>query len=134
MVFKKRIFRFFPFSIDNFLHYLALCGTNFIPGQQWDQEILKYKLRQNKTPKQNSYHIKPDSEGSCQRKMEKSKNPISQNHKFNLTDIILSSSSSRLIYINLVKDIAEKHISHTFRKLLSHFSKLKHVRITAYQS
>ena len=28
MVLRKRIFRYFPFSIDNFLHYLALCGTS----------------------------------------------------------------------------------------------------------
>ena len=28
VVLRKRIFRYFPFSIDNFLHYLALCGMS----------------------------------------------------------------------------------------------------------
>ena len=34
VVMRKRIFfRYFPFSIDNLLHYLALCGTSFVLGQ-----------------------------------------------------------------------------------------------------
>ena len=41
VVLRKRIFRYFPFSINNFLNYLALCDTSFVLGQQWDQEILK---------------------------------------------------------------------------------------------
>ena len=36
---RKRIFRYFPLSVDNFLHYLALCGTSY--GTAGDQEILK---------------------------------------------------------------------------------------------
>ena len=46
MVLKKGFLDFFPFSVDNFLHHLALRGTSFVLGQQWDQEILKYKIRQ----------------------------------------------------------------------------------------
>ena len=46
VVLRKGILDFFPFSVDNFLHHLALHGTSFVLGQQWDQEILKYKIRQ----------------------------------------------------------------------------------------
>ena len=41
VVLRNGIFRFSLFSVDNFLHYLALCGTSFVLRPQWDQEILK---------------------------------------------------------------------------------------------